>query len=154
MREFFLLAGYYCLYFLLGIVLLALGLNLFHCVAKAEPMYAAGVPFEWRIVDGDTISTTARPRTYYRLAGYDAPEITRPRCDKELVAGAAAKRKLEALLKSDNLVWFNSGKLDRYNRPLVYIWINGSPVSTLMISSNLGVPSDGKRKPKWCSILK
>lgn len=121
--------------------------------AKAESPYSSGIPFEWRIVDGDTISTVSRPRTYYRFVGFDAPEISRPRCDRELLHGEKAKRYLEGLLKEPGLLWFDPGNLDIYGRRLVYIWIRGRNVSDLMVAANLGVKSDGKRKFNWCKHL-
>lgn len=120
--------------------------------AKAESPYSSGIPFEWRIVDGDTISTTSRPRRYFRLAGYDAPELWRPRCDREVLQASKARDKLNELLHAP-LAWFDPGILDRYGRNLIYIWIGGVPLADIMVNANLGVKSDGKRKFNWCKHL-
>lgn len=122
--------------------------------AKADAGYHAGIPFEWRIVDGDTISTTNRPRRYYRLAGFDAPEVWRPRCDKELLHGTKAKQYLKSLLDMPNITWLNTGQKDKYGRDLVYLWVGGKSISHLMIKANYGVQSNGSFKPNWCARLK
>jgi endonuclease YncB( thermonuclease family) len=99
MKDRLLTAGYIVLIYLLLIVLLGLLPKPASAVG-----YSYGIPFEWRVVDGDTISTTSRPRKYFRLVGFDAPEITRPRCEAELLHGARAKEYLKSLLGSPDLL--------------------------------------------------
>lgn len=153
MKQLLLNIGYALLSFLL---LLALIGFLFRIAdpANAKPSYSYGIPFEWRIVDGDTISTTQRPRKYFRLVGYDAPEITRPRCEAELLHGARAKLYLKGLLESPNLLLLDTGDLDRYGRNLVHFWVGGKRVADLMIKAGYGVESNGKSRPNWCAHLK
>lgn len=152
-KQILLNTGYALLTFLL--ILAFVGL-LFRLVdpANAKASYSYGIPFEWRIVDGDTISTTQRPRKYFRLVGYDAPEITRPKCEAELLHGARAKLYLKGLLESPNLLLLDTGNLDRYGRNLVHFWVGGKRLADLMIQAGYGVESNGTRRPNWCAILK
>ncbi|PWE18181.1 nuclease [Marinicauda salina] len=64
--------------------------------AASEPL-PGPIPAEVvRVIDADTIAVTARiwpghtVATRVRLAGVDAPEISRPGCDAERAAGEAA----------------------------------------------------------------
>jgi endonuclease YncB( thermonuclease family) len=143
------------LYRLLAFLLICFWLAFIVHLSKpaAAQTYSSGIPFEWRIVDGDTISTISRPRRYFRLVGYDAPEISRPKCDSELILGEKAKRHLGDLLRGPGIVWFDPGEKDIYGRNLVHIWIKGTKVSDLMVRANLGVKSDGKGKFNWCKFL-
>lgn len=151
MRDRLLAVGYSLLLALLLLVAVALFFRAF----SAEVRYSFGIPFEWRIVDGDTFSTTSRPRKYFRLVGYDAPETTRPRCEEELLLGTKATTRLKSLLESPNLLLLQTGEYDRYGRSLVHAWVGGSRVSSLMIEANLGVYSDGtKRRYDWCGALR
>lgn len=152
MKDLLLQIGYALLSFLLIMVLVGLAFRL-ASPAQAGASYSYGIPFEWRIVDGDTISTTQRPRKYFRLVGYDAPEITRPRCEAELLHGARAKLYLKGLLESPNLLLLDTGNLDRYGRNLVHFWIGGKRVSELMINAGYGVESNGKSRIDWCGRL-
>ena len=152
MRQLLLQIGYALLTFLLALLLIALVARAVG-PASAGASYSYGIPFEWRIVDGDTISTTQRPRKYFRLVGYDAPEITRPRCEAELLHGARAKLYLKGLLESPNLLFLDTGNLDRYGRNLVHFWLGGRRVSELMITAGYGVESNGKSRIDWCGRL-
>lgn len=153
MRQLLLQIGYALLTFFLILILVGLIARAIG-PAQAGASYSYGIPFEWRIVDGDTISTTQRPRKYFRLVGYDAPEITRSRCEAELLHGARAKLYLKDLLESPNLLLLDTGNLDRYGRNLVHFWIGGRRVSELMIAAGYGVESNGKSRIDWCSRLK
>lgn len=151
MREWLLTGLYMILTFLLVVFILAFA---FRFVQSATAQYSRGIPFEWRVVDGDTISTIKRPRLYFRLAGFDTPEITRPRCDAELLAGTKAKRLLADLLASPDLVWLNTQTFDKYGRALVYVWVKGKKIETYFLNANLGVRSNGKTRFNWCAHLK
>lgn len=121
---------------------------------QSEAKTYAGIPFPYRVVDGDTISTKERPRTYYRLLGYDSPESYLPRCDLEALAAGKATTYFTQLLQSPNIIFLETSKLDKYGRKLIRIWANGTEISTLMIKANLGVKSDGKTKFNWCRYLR
>ena len=60
-----------------------------------------------RVVDGDTVRVRARIwldqslDVSVRLAGIDAPEITRPNCRAERTQADAAKREVESVLDDD-----------------------------------------------------
>lgn len=154
MRDRLLAVGYSLLLALLLLVAVAL---FFRALGseRGRVTYSFGIPFDWRIVDGDTFSTTSRPRKYFRLVGYDAPETTRPRCEEELLLGTKATTRLKSLLESPNLLLLQTGDYDRYGRSLVHAWVAGARVARLMIEANLGVESDGtKRRYDWCSALR
>lgn len=49
------------------------------------------------VIDGDTFRTASRPKRSVRLADVKAPELNEP-------GGAAAKRKLESLIKGKEVI--------------------------------------------------
>lgn len=115
----------------------------------------AGVPFDYRVVDGDTIASKTIPRTYYRFEGYDAPERWRPRCSEEAIHAEKAKGLVEALLASPSLIWWPQFRTDIYGRQIVRVYVNGKPLAKWMIDSGFGVPYDGKKRTyNWCKALK
>jgi hypothetical protein len=59
-----------------------------------------------RVVDGDTIDAVVPPgrdRRRYRLAGFDTPETYYARCDAERALGDRATRRLQELVRRDDV---------------------------------------------------
>lgn len=109
-------------------------------------------------VDGDTISCDGRMlrdmgRGEPFVDGYDAPEITYPKCAKEKRLGLLAKERMEELLNDQagvQLVY--SGIDDAFGRGLIWAYrMGGKPLGEILIEEGLahywryGVP-----KQSWC----
>lgn len=74
------------------------------------------------IVDGDSIRlATPDGRVDLRLASIDAPEWTQ-------TSGQAAKRKLQRLTAGRRATFFQTDT-DRYDRPVVFMFVSGSQAS-------------------------
>ncbi len=90
-----------------------------------------------RVIDGDTADLWCgsegllRPR----FVGFDAPELFSPSCVSELIAAQRAKWALRSVLFSSGSLRMSLGRLDKYDRRLVTVWVNGVPLANLMISS-------------------
>lgn len=109
----------------------------------------ASAPYAITAVDGDTVDRIWR----HRLAGYDAPEIKRPKCAAEREAGLAAKARLEALIAGGRDVRLVRAqwRLDKYGRVLARLLIDGRDVAEIATAEGWGRPNDGRRKPEgWC----
>lgn len=109
----------------------------------------ASAPYAITVVDGDTVDRIWR----HRLAGYDAPEIRRPRCAAEREAGLKAKARLEELIAGGRDVRLARAqwRLDKYGRVLGRLTIDGRDVAEIAIAEGWGRPYDGRSKPEgWC----
>lgn len=101
------------------------------------------------VVDGDSITVDG---VEWRLMGFDTPEIGKAQCEGERRVGLLAKRRLEALLtaaKSAETV--DSGRQDRYRRPLGDLILDGANVRETLIAELYARPYNGGRKKGWCS---
>ena len=105
------------------------------------------------VVDGDSITVDG---VEWRLLGYDAPEIDRARCEGERRLGLVARRRLSQIIQAAaesatpaELV--DSGRRDRYRRPLGDLLIGGANVRETMIAEDLGRAYNGGIKKGWCS---
>jgi endonuclease YncB( thermonuclease family) len=103
--------------------------------------------------DADTIKSNGKT---YRLMGYDAPEIIRAKSDHERALGKRAAERLRELVAPPNKVKLKpSGELDRYNRYLAQLFINGRDVKLIAIEEGWGVPFNGekrKQRPDWSGM--
>lgn len=89
-----------------------------------------------RVVDGDTVVIDYfGEETTLRLIGVDTPETKHPNKDVECF-GPEASAFMEELL-SDRSIEIeldeSQGSHDRYNRLLVYIWLDGVNINELLI---------------------
>jgi len=83
------------------------------------------------------------------VSGYDAPEIGKPKCQEELELGRAAKAAMSDMLTSATV--YDSGKRDRYGRPLVSVRLpNGRAVGSILISEGLARAWSPRYRPDWC----
>lgn len=104
---------------------------------------AAGYPHGPRVVDADTL---ARDEVRLRLVNLDAPDLgSHARSDAERARGEVARDYARALLASANRVTVRpSGRIDRYNRPLVWVDVDGRDYAALMIAAGHGHPWRGR----------
>jgi len=108
-----------------------------------------------RVVDGDTVDMTCpgTGRFRARLTGYDTPESYEPGCRAEAELARAATARLRALVQGAGAVDASLGGLDRYDRRLVALRLDGRDVGTTLIAEGLAVPYTGGRRINWCARL-
>ncbi len=109
-----------------------------------------------RVVDGDTVDLEClgMGRFRARLMGFDTPETHRPGCAEEALLGQAATRRLRALVADARSIEADLGRLDRYNRRLVRLSIDGRDVGARLIAEGLALPYEGGRRIDWCDRLR
>jgi micrococcal nuclease len=119
-------------------------------MARMSPVDGCRVNY---IVDGDTIDMSCPGHGSFRarLDGFDAPEVFSPGCASELAAGIAATHKLRTLLWSAERVEFALGNVDRYDRRLVRLVLDGSDVAETMIATGHARAYDGGARAGWCA---
>ncbi|MGB3503493.1 MAG: thermonuclease family protein [Mesorhizobium sp.] len=107
-------------------------------------------------VDGDTIRCgTERMRDMGpgspNKSGYDAPEIGNAKCAQERLLGEQAKIRLQELLDQRGTRVEDSGKRDRYGRPLVVVRLsNGSTAGEVLMREGYAVRWTPKYQSSWC----
>ncbi|MFY0597351.1 MAG: thermonuclease family protein [Cognatishimia sp.] len=104
------------------------------------------------VVDGDTVKLRCErgKRQTARLMGYDAPELFSPSCAKEHVLAIVANWELlKALAGSQSLILQSEGR-DRYQRILLQVWVDQTPLQNIMISAGYAVPYSGGKRRGWC----
>lgn len=83
------------------------------------------------------------------VSGYDAPETRNAKCQEELELGRAATAKMGELLPNAEV--YDSGKRDRYGRPLVWVRLkDGRSVGSLLIDEGLARSWSPKYRAEWC----
>ena len=115
-----------------------------------------------KIYDGDTLWVAVvtgkkygcipkRQRVNVRMQDYDSPEL-HPKTNKkdniylaEIAAANVAKEFLEALLR-DKRVTAHFGKHDKYGRNLAELFVDGTSINKIMITTGHGVPYKGGAK--------
>jgi endonuclease YncB( thermonuclease family) len=86
------------------------------------------------------------------VSGYDTPEIRRPKCQQELELARTAKARMQELLETPGVQVRDSGKVDRYKRPLVWIILpDGRSVGSLLIAEGLARGWTPESKADWCA---
>lgn len=105
-----------------------------------------------RVVDGDTVELWCATDGMHRarLAGFDAPELFSPRCMGELVAAQKAKWALRGLLLGGGPLRMSLGAMDKYDRRLVTVWVNGEPLADAMIARGHARKYAGQARRSWC----
>ena len=107
-------------------------------------------------VDGDTIRCgTERMRDLGpgspNKSGYDAPEIRNAQCAKERLLGEQAKLRLQELLDQRGARVEDSGRRDRYGRPLVVIRLdNGATAGEVLMREGYAVRWQPGYRATWC----
>jgi len=99
------------------------------------------------VVDGDTFRMGG---VRIRLADIDAPETHPPRCPEEARLGAAATRRLQALLNQGPVTLERAGRdTDRYGRKLRIVTRGGVSLGDRLVDEGLARRWEGRRLP-WC----
>ena len=85
------------------------------------------------VVDGDTADMWCNATGFerVRLVGFDAPELFSPKCASELIAAQKSKWALRGYLFGTADLRMQRGKLDRYDRRLVTLWLGAKPLSQI-----------------------
>lgn len=103
-------------------------------------------------VDGDTVKCDGQNLRDMGdgapfVSGYDTPEIGKnAHCDAENALGKKAKRRMAELLRTPGLTIQDSGKIDRYDRPLVVLRLpDGRTIGSVMLAEGLAV----EWRPGW-----
>lgn len=100
------------------------------------------------MIDGDTLRDGA---AVYRLENVDAPEtIRRARCPEEAaLADQATREAWRMILAARRVEARPSGRIDRYNRVVAKISVDGEDLGEALIAKGLARPWTGQRA-KWC----
>ncbi|WP_447727319.1 thermonuclease family protein [Sphingomonas koreensis] len=100
------------------------------------------------VVDGDTFRMGG---TKIRIADIDTPETHPARCAREAELGAAATRRLHALLNSGAVSLETAGRdADRYGRKLRRVSVDGRGVGETLVAEGLARPYAGGYREGWC----
>ena len=110
-----------------------------------------------RVVDGDTVRVEAliwigqSVEGNVRLAGIDAPELSRPDCAAEREKGQAAKEFVEALLAGEGAAALYDVEADKYGGRVVarLETADGGDVGAMLVAAGLAAPIDERRD--WCA---
>jgi endonuclease YncB( thermonuclease family) len=119
--------------------------------AKPTPPVAGDAePIHWRVIDGDTFEDLVTGDRY-RLENIDTPETgSRARCRAERELGDRATARARAVIAgARRLDVRRTGRIDRYDRIIAFVHINGRDLGELMIGEGLARPWRGRREP-WC----
>lgn len=98
------------------------------------------------VVDGDTFRLGGER---IRIADIDTPETHPPRCAREAELGAAATRRLHALLNAGPVALQDHGQ-DRYGRRLAIVSRGGRSLGDSLVAEGLARPYSGGRRAGWC----
>jgi len=108
-------------------------------------------------VDGDTVKCDGQNLRDMGdgapfVSGYDTPEIGRNAdCQSEDALGHVAKHRMAQLLKTPGLTIEDSGKIDRFDRPLVILRLpDGRTIGSVLLSEGLAVEWRPGRSFDWC----
>ena len=104
--------------------------------------------------DGDTCYVTVDGKNNkIRLLELDTPEISKPKCDKELELGLKARDYINDLIvNASSIEFMTEYKEDYFGRILSYLIIDGEDVSELIIKNNLGKVYQKGVKIDWCKV--
>ncbi len=123
--------------------------------ALAKDRIAGPIPaIVERVVDGDTVKVRAKIwleqelQVSVRLAGVDAPELFRPKCEGEKERARAAKSFVEAFFADGHTTLFAIER-DKYAGRVVARMTNsdGDDLSSAMVDHNHAVRAS---RGKWC----
>ena len=104
-----------------------------------------------RVVDGDTLTVLCNGTTdRARLMGFDTPELYSPSCASEASDALRATRALRwALWRAGEITMVTEGR-DRYDRMLLRVFLDGVPLSRVMIEQGHARAYDGGARGGWC----
>lgn len=135
--------------------------GLVHAPSAAQQSFA---PQGFTITDGDTIRMN--DGTPVRLVGFNAPEVTKPLCNREAALGYRATERLRELVSTGHTVvtriacsckpGTEGTERCNYGRACGMLSVDGRDVGQTLISEGLAVPficgrTSCPRTPKpWC----
>ena len=122
---------------------------------------------EIRVIDGDTLDI-ARQSANVRLVGFNAPEVSSPRCSNELALGRRATDKLKSLISSAQSIELTRVRCAcalgtegtsrcNFGRQCGVLKVDGLDVGKILISEGLAVSyicgrtSCPPRPGNWCT---
>ena len=101
------------------------------------------------VVDGDTFWYRG---TKIRIADINAPELSKPGCEREARLAAAATRRLTTLLNAGPFSLATEGReIDRYGRALRVVMREGTSLGTVLEREGLAEHWQGRRGD-WCAV--
>lgn len=105
-----------------------------------------------RVIDGDTVALRCKTtgKTRGRLRGIDAPELFSASCIGEAIAAQRAKWALQRLLWSGDKNRIIAHGVDKYDRQLVTILVDGRSVAESLIASGHARRYTGGERGGWC----
>jgi endonuclease YncB( thermonuclease family) len=106
-----------------------------------------------RVIDGDTVDLWCGGAELdrARLTGFDTAEIFSPQCLAERVTGLRGLWALKVELLSASTIRVSGNRRDRYDRRLVALRVDGTPLATRMIDRGVARAYSGGRRAPWCS---
>lgn len=100
------------------------------------------------VIDGDTFRVGG---VKIRIADIDAPETHPSRCAREAELGAAATRRLHALLNGGTVRLHRVDReADRYGRKLRTVSVDGRGVGDMLVAEGLARRYAGGVRAGWC----
>lgn len=118
--------------------------------SKVSTAQATQQRVNWRIIDGDTYEDLNSGERY-RLENIDTPETgSRAQCAAERRLGDRATQQARQFITSAaRLDVRRTGRVDRYDRIIAFVEIDGRDLGELMIAEGVARPWRGRREP-WC----
>lgn len=107
-------------------------------------------PMEVRIVDGDTLKIGAES---IRLQGINAPETSKPSCEREALLGRMAADRVADLVGSARTVVLERKGRDKYRRTLATVKVDGHDVGKVLMEEGLARKWEKRWRPgldRWC----
>lgn len=116
-------------------------------LTESQLSILSGPPY--RAIDGDTFEVRLTGERI-RILNIDTPESTsRCKCEYECALGKWAKLELEKQLAKASQITISRTGLDRYNRTLAAVNVDGQDLGDYLIESGLAKKWRG-RKVEWC----
>lgn len=112
-----------------------------------------------RVIDGDTVEITADwiippldPKLSLRVLGIDTPEKGfRAKCSQEIELGLKATEYTTAAVATAKNIRVDIQDWDKYGgRVLGELYLDGQPLSQLLINEGLAAKYNGRTKKSWC----
>lgn len=112
-----------------------------------------------RVIDGDTVEISADwiippldPKLSLRVLGIDTPEKGfLAKCGREIELGLKATEYTTAAIAAAKKIRVDIQGWDKYGgRVLGELYLDGQPLSKLLIKEGLAVKYNGRAKKSWC----
>jgi len=108
-------------------------------------------PMQVRVVDGDTIRIGGES---IRFEGINAPETSKPSCEREAALGRMAAERVAKLVGSARQVVLDRKGRDKYRRTLATVRVDGRDIGQLLMQEGLARRWEKKWRPGldgWCA---